>query len=67
MEAVAEAVEPRSAGVLDISGKRAQRGMGIVGRKELAQPGKPACFFKVQVGDQQRLSARPLKRAGRGR
>ena len=38
-------------------GERGQRGMRIIRRQELPEPGEPARFFEVQVGDQQRLRA----------
>src|SRR5215213_4034649 len=34
VETVAEAVEPLGAGALDLAGKRGQRGVRIIGRKE---------------------------------
>ena len=52
---------------LDVGGKRAQRRVRIIGRQELPEPREPARFFKVQVGDQQRLPAAPVERAGSGR
>ena len=60
VEAVAEAIEARRAGALDLGGERGQRRMRIVGRQELPEPREPARLFKVQVGDQQRLLGGPV-------
>ena len=67
VEAVAEAEQPPGAGALDLGGKRAQRRVRIVGRKELSEPREPARFLEVQIGNQQRFLARPEQRAVSGR
>ena len=63
VEAVAEAIEPARAAVLDIALQRGQRRLRIVRRQELAEAREPARFFEVQVGDQQRVLGRPVERA----
>src|SRR5437764_15021799 len=67
VEAVAEAKEAPGAGALELAAERSQRRVRIVGRKELASLGEPARFFEMQVGDQQRLLARPEEGAVSGR
>ena len=57
VEAVAEAIEPARAALLDIALQRSQRRLRIVRRQELAKPREPARFFEVQVGDQKRVLA----------
>src|SRR4051794_10839955 len=64
VEAVAEAIELHSAGLLDLRSEGAQRGMRIVRWEELAEARKPARFFKVEVRNQQRSPTRPEKRTG---
>ena len=59
VEAVAEAIEARRAGALDLAGERGQRRVRIIGRQELAEPREPARLFEVQVGDEQRLLRGP--------
>ena len=59
VEAVAQAIEPRGAGPLDLGRKRGQGRVRIVGRQQLAEPREPAGFFEVQVGDQQRAAIGP--------
>jgi hypothetical protein len=63
VEAVAEAIQPRRAAAFHPGGQRAQGRLRIVWRQELAQPREPACFFEMQVGDEQRLLRRPVERA----
>ena len=62
VEAVAEAVDALGAGPLHLARQRRQRRVRIVWRKELPEPGEPARFLEVQVGDQQRLLGGPIKR-----
>ena len=62
VEAVAKTVELLDSGRLDDRRQGRERGDRIVGREELAEPREPACLFKVQVGHQQRLLRRPVKR-----
>ena len=66
VKAVAEAEEASGAGSLHLAGKRGQRRMRIIGRKELPEPREPARLFEVQVGDEQRLLGGPEQRAGGG-
>jgi len=63
VKAVAETVEPCSAGAFDLGSQRGQRGLRIIRRKELTETGVPARLFEVQVRDQQRILRGPEQRA----
>src|SRR4051794_20165059 len=68
MEAVAETIEPCRARQLGLGGKRRQRSVRIIRRKELAETREPARLLEVQVGDEQRLAGGPIERpVGTGR
>jgi hypothetical protein len=55
----------RAAGFADGQRHPFQRLAAVIGRQHLAVAGKEAGLFQMQVGDQQRLFARPVQRAAR--
>src|SRR5258708_15475022 len=63
MEAVAETIDPGCVCTLDFCGKFRERRVRVVGRQELAETRKPACFFKMQISNEKRLLRWPVKRA----
>ena len=59
VEAVAEAPDFRGAGRDGESGEIGEGGDRIVGRKHLPEPGEPARFLEMEVGDEQGAAAWP--------
>ena len=53
VEAVAQAIKPLRATARDVKFEGRKGCDRIVRRKHLAEPGKPACFLKVQIRDKQ--------------
>src|SRR5688572_478405 len=63
MEVVAQAKHPARAGRMQCVGYPPERLPAVVRRQHLPVAGEEACLFKVQVGHQQRVLARPEQRA----
>ena len=63
VQAVAERYHGRGLVAVDDLGEALQRLARVVGRQKLAAGGKGRALFEVQVGDDQRVLARPIERA----
>ena len=63
VQAVAERDHGRGLVAVDDLGEALQRLARVVGRQKLAARGKGRALFEVQVGDDQRVLARPIERA----